>query len=124
MFLTLVKPEKEQWTDPYILVPIITAVIASIVGPTYYFYFLSPKPNGEPSTPPATPRPSEEPSTPTPPPSNIDEIISEANTLYNEGHYDKAAEYYDKVLAIDPDNACGLEGRDKALNVRSGAIKC
>ena len=29
------KPGKHRWTDPVVLVPIIPAVIASIVGPTY-----------------------------------------------------------------------------------------
>jgi hypothetical protein len=42
------KSEKPRWTDPVVLVPIITAVIASIVGPTYYYYFLTPKPPEEP----------------------------------------------------------------------------
>ena len=37
-----------KWTDPVVLVPIITAVIASIVGPTYYYYILTPKPHEEP----------------------------------------------------------------------------
>jgi hypothetical protein len=43
-------------------VPIITAVIASIVGPTYYYYFLTTKPTDEPTSP-QSPE-----STPSPPP--------------------------------------------------------
>lgn len=55
---------KRQWTDPVILVPIITAVIASIVGPTYYYYFLTPKPTEEPTPTAVTPKPTEELDTP------------------------------------------------------------
>ena len=52
------KSGKHRWRDPVVLVPIITAVIASIVGPTYYYYFLTPKPAPEPiptPTPESTP---------------------------------------------------------------------
>lgn len=54
------KSGKHRWRDPVVLVPIITAVIASIVGPTYYYYFLTPKltPESPPSFPPPGPGPS------------------------------------------------------------------
>jgi hypothetical protein len=41
--------EKRQWTDPIILVPIITAVIASILAPTY-LYFLNAGPTSSRQT--------------------------------------------------------------------------
>jgi hypothetical protein len=64
------KPGKHRWTDPVIIVPIITAVIASIVGPTYYYYFLTPK--STPESPPSPPGPGPSPTTePTPVPARV-----------------------------------------------------
>jgi Bacterial Ig domain len=48
--------ENRRWTDPSVLVPIIVATIAAIIGPTYVYYLLHPNPNSNPTlNPSATP---------------------------------------------------------------------
>jgi hypothetical protein len=54
--------ENRRWTDPSVLVPIIVATIAAIIGPTYVYYLLYPNPSPSPSSSPtlnpsATPTP-------------------------------------------------------------------
>jgi hypothetical protein len=54
--------ENRRWTDPSVLVPIIVATIAAIIGPTYVYYLLHPNPSPSPSSSPtlnpsATPTP-------------------------------------------------------------------
>jgi hypothetical protein len=41
--------ENRRWTDPSVLVPIIVATIAAIIGPTYVYYLLHPNPNPNPT---------------------------------------------------------------------------
>jgi hypothetical protein len=54
--------ENRRWTDPSVLVPIIVATIAAIIGPAYVYYLLHPNPSPSPSSSPtlnpsATPTP-------------------------------------------------------------------
>lgn len=45
--------ENRRWTDPSVLVPIIVATIAAIIGPTYVYYLLHPNSSPSPSTSPS-----------------------------------------------------------------------
>jgi tetratricopeptide (TPR) repeat protein len=47
--------------------------------------------------------------------SNVNDLIDKGNSFYNLGNYQEAITYYDKALAIDPNNVYALNAKGVAL---------
>ena len=46
---------------------------------------------------------------------NTSALIDKGNALYNQSNYIQAIQYYDKALAIDPNNKDAFNGKGNAL---------
>ena len=47
--------------------------------------------------------------------SGVSALVDKAYALYSQGNYTQAIQYYDKALAIDPDDKYALDGKGNAL---------
>jgi Flp pilus assembly protein TadD len=49
-------------------------------------------------------------------PNPIDDLLIQGDTALNEGNYEKAIQYYDKVLAIDPNDTEAVNSKGISLD--------
>jgi len=49
-------------------------------------------------------------------PNYFNALINKGLALYNLGQYDEAIDYYDKALAIDPNNTLALTNKQLAID--------
>ena len=47
---------------------------------------------------------------------SISQFLEKANSLYDQGKYQEAITWYDKALAIDPNDVDALNGKTQALS--------